>query len=118
MTRIEGSENLYQVLGVSPRATQEEIKRRYRQLVKAMHPDCNEGRGEEVIRRINEAYEFLGKAKRRKYYDAMLLHRMENGVRSASSISDVFSYARTKQAYEAYLERIRKRKHQEDPNGL
>ena len=109
-------EDFYKVLGVSPRATQEEIKRRYRHLVREIHPDCNQGEGPEGICQINEAYRVLGNLKRRRRYDSMVFHRMENGVRGATSYSDVFNYRRTKQAYEAYLERIKKGKHREDPN--
>jgi curved DNA-binding protein CbpA len=103
-------ENLYQILGVSPRATQEEIRRRYRQLVKEMHPDRNEGEEGEAIRRVNEAHAVLSQVKRRTRYDAVFFHEMRNGVRRASSFSSSFNYERTKRAYEAYLERTKKRK--------
>jgi len=113
---MRGQRNFYQVLRLNPRATREEIKRGYRQLVKETHPDCSDGKSGEAIRRINEAYGVLGNVRRRRRYDAMLFHRIENGVRSASSFSNVFSYERTRQAYEAYLERIKERKKREDPS--
>ena len=40
-------ENYYDVLGVSKRASEEEIKKVYRQLSKKYHPDMNQGEGEE-----------------------------------------------------------------------
>ena len=49
----------YQVLGVSPDATDEEIKQAYRRLAKKYHPDLNPG-DEEAARKmqeINAAYE-------------------------------------------------------------
>ncbi len=48
----------YQVLGVSPDASQEEISRAYKKLAKKYHPDLHPGdkAAEEKMRQINEAY--------------------------------------------------------------
>ena len=43
----------YQVLGVSPDATDEEIKQAYRRLAKKYHPDLNPG-DEEAARKMQE----------------------------------------------------------------
>ena len=49
----------YKVLGVSPDASDEEIKRAYRNLAKKYHPDLNPGDQEAArkMQRINAAYE-------------------------------------------------------------
>ena len=49
----------YKVLGVSRDASDEEIKRAYRQLAKKYHPDLNPGDAEAArkMREVNAAYE-------------------------------------------------------------
>jgi curved DNA-binding protein len=61
----------YEVLGVDKNATQEQIKKAYRKLAKAYHPDANPGdkKAEEKFKEISEAYEVLGDEEKRKKYD-------------------------------------------------
>jgi curved DNA-binding protein len=56
------------VLGVAPDATAEEIKRRYRQLVKVAHPDAGRT-GVELFLAVRRAYEVLSDPLRRAAYD-------------------------------------------------
>ena len=53
------TEDPYKILGVSPDATDEEIKRAYRRLAKQYHPDRNPGDAEAArkMQQINDAYE-------------------------------------------------------------
>ena len=60
-------ENYYNVLGVSENATQEEIKKAFRNKSKEHHPD--RGGNEEEFKKINEAYSAIGDEQKRAEYD-------------------------------------------------
>lgn len=61
--------NYYEILGISHDATYEEIKSRYRQLVKSIHPDISGEDSDADMAKINEAYEVLSDKERRHKYD-------------------------------------------------
>lgn len=65
------SKGYYAILGVSERATQLEIKKAYRRMARKHHPDRNGNgaHGEEMIKKINAAYEVLSDGHRRAQYD-------------------------------------------------
>lgn len=63
--------DLYQALGIQPRASTVEIKKAYRELVRRFHPDVNPGRpwASERYKEVVAAYEVLSDAHRRARYD-------------------------------------------------
>ncbi len=70
-------ENLYNILGVSPTASLEEIKKSYRALAMRHHPDRNAHPGSASrFNAIKSAYELLSDPKQRAEYDQSLDNRI------------------------------------------
>src|SRR3954449_12653018 len=67
------NKDFYKVLGVSKDASAAEIKKAYRKLARANHPDSKPGDkpAEERFKQIAEAYDVVGDAEKRKEYDQM-----------------------------------------------
>jgi molecular chaperone DnaJ len=70
-------ENLYNILGVPPTATTDDIKKAYRSLAMRHHPDRNTHASAEVrFNAIKTAYEILSDAKKRAEYNYSLNNRI------------------------------------------
>jgi curved DNA-binding protein len=63
----------YKVLGVDKKASQSEIKKKFRKLAIQYHPDKNpdNAEAERKFKEVNEAYEVLGDSEKRKKYDEL-----------------------------------------------
>ena len=69
------NKNYYDLLEISKKASPEVIEKAYKALVKKYHPDLYEGdklEAEEIIKKINEAYDVLSDSNKRAKYDATL----------------------------------------------
>lgn len=83
-------ENPYKVLGVREGASEEEIKRAYKQLVKKYHPDQYSNNplsdlAEEKLKEINEAYHTLIKGKGKSNYNNQRSTRTNNSHSSSGN---------------------------------
>ena len=77
----------YDVLGIAPAATPDELKSAYRRLAMRLHPDrhaqdppAERAQREAALRRLNEAYRVLRDADRRRAYDATLRPKPSAGT--------------------------------------
>jgi ferredoxin len=67
---LSDSKGYYATLGVSERASHHEIKKAYRRLARKYHPDRNSTiYAEDIIKKINAAYEVLSDDLKRAQYD-------------------------------------------------
>lgn len=85
--------NFYELLGISPDATPEEIKRAYRRLALKYHPDTSEKEEIDKFLAISEAFRTLIDAERRREYDRQLaLHQKKRAQFTPyfTEISDPF----------------------------
>ncbi len=67
----DNKRDYYEVLGLDRSATDDQIKKAYRQLAKKYHPDLNPGdqQAEENFKEVNEAYAVLSDADKKSKYD-------------------------------------------------
>lgn len=82
----------YNILGIPERATQDEVKRAYRNLIRQVHPDSVPNASpywrrasEEKSKEINEAYRVLTDPQRRSCYDELLARDRERHAPASSS---------------------------------
>jgi curved DNA-binding protein CbpA len=107
----------YELLDVDPDADKADIRGAYFKLSKAFHPDTMFGKRlgafkrkmEEVFKRLTEAYEVLGKKKRRQEYDVYIALRLktlraEREIERGRRTAEAMAAEAAAQALEAPLE--------------
>ncbi|MBI64278.1 MAG: hypothetical protein CL778_03235 [Chloroflexi bacterium] len=97
----------YETLGVSKNATDSEIKKRYRELARELHPDLNHNdkSASENFKKINDAYDVLSDKNNRRDYDqfgdnwkhAEELRKAGYSNSNFSGVNDFFNHSFTNQ---------------------
>lgn len=83
----------YDILGIAPDATPEQIKQAYRRIVRAHHPDRDSQDNGEKFRAARSAYDQLIDPARRNQYDAQLeAARRPFVAPAATSLDDLPSW--------------------------
>lgn len=91
-----GRKDLYALLGVTPSATEDEIKKAYRKCALRLHPDKQASKSEpekaeaeSKFKAVNEAYEILGDPEKKQRYDSGVdVEDMDNPHASAGGGHD------------------------------
>ena len=90
---------LYEILGISPSASQKEIKKAYHKQVKIKHPD--KGGNEQEFQELQNAYEILSDPMKRKFYDSYGEDALKENIKNGFSFEknnnfyDIFNKKRT-----------------------
>lgn len=73
--------NYYKILGVPVNATEEHIKRAYREKAKQFHPDVSQARGSNIrFQLLGEAYQTLIHKEKRRRYNLKLKYGIETRI--------------------------------------
>uniref|UniRef100_A0A8C3G0Y8 DnaJ heat shock protein family (Hsp40) member A2 n=1 Tax=Cyclopterus lumpus TaxID=8103 RepID=A0A8C3G0Y8_CYCLU len=82
---------LYDILGVSPSSTENELKKAYRKLAKEYHPDKNPNAGDK-FKEISFAYEVLTNPEKKELYDRYGEQGLREGGGGGPGMDDIFSH--------------------------
>jgi molecular chaperone DnaJ len=87
--------DLYETLGVSKGASQDEIKKAYRKLARTHHPDANPGdaEAEERFKEVQQAYDVLSDTEKRKQYDRFGSQNGRPGPAGGFNFGEGFDFA-------------------------
>ena len=81
--KVNGEGNFYGILGVSPKADDEAIRKQYRKLALMLHPDKNKSIGAEAaFKHVSEAWSLLSDKNKKTVYDNRNASVLQQRVRA------------------------------------
>ncbi|MBI5227045.1 J domain-containing protein [Candidatus Micrarchaeota archaeon] len=95
MANSDKSRDYYADLGVPRAASADEIKRAWRRIAKATHPDHHSGNKilEERFKLASQAYEVLGDPRRKRKYDSLWNHQNEHIERVIDQFVEIMQFS-------------------------
>ncbi|KAH9618259.1 hypothetical protein KSS87_015547 [Heliosperma pusillum] len=97
--QVVGEADWYGVLGVSPQADDDAIRKQYRKLALILHPDKNKAIGAEgAFKLVSQAWSILSDKNRRAAYDAKINVRARNPSEGSSMLfgtNGLYNFAKT-----------------------
>ena len=94
LNKVLCDKDLYKIMGLPRNASQNEVKRKYRELTRKYHPDKNQGNKDASAKyvEVNEAYEVLSDPKKRRKYDRGGMEAVNNDGQQAQNFDpfDIF----------------------------
>jgi curved DNA-binding protein len=86
------AKDYYKILGVPETATSDELKKAFRKIAQASHPDRHPGdkAAEERFKEASEAYDILGDPEKRQKYDALRKYGFGDGFDRQGGVEDMF----------------------------
>lgn len=92
----------YNLLGVSPTATEGELKKSYRKLALKYHPDKNPNEGER-FKAISQAYEVLSNPEKRRVYDQGGENAIKQGHQAGAGSSAYSEYTSPMEMFNVFF---------------
>ncbi|CAN4091782.1 unnamed protein product [Withania somnifera] len=87
-SKVNGDGNFYGVLGVSPKADDEAIRKQYRKLALMLHPDKNKSVGAEAaFKHVSEAWSLLSDKNKKTLYDSKNFNALQQRVQAENADS-------------------------------
>src|SRR5689334_22550734 len=85
----------YKILGISKKATEDDIKKAYRKLAMENHPDRNPGNkeAETKFKEVTEAYRVLSDKKKREEYDNLGHENFKRSTQNGGASSQGFDFS-------------------------